>query len=71
MNKFYYDVHVFISRKSGYSIPVMIETNDDMLLDDEVIQYCIDNKRFTEEGDENQVDTVDEISEYEYQLMKS
>lgn len=65
----YYDVHVFFSRNSGYSVGVSIETSEEFLTDDEVIGYTVKNNLFSENGDENFVDRVDEISEEEFMLF--
>lgn len=66
----YYDVHVFITRHDGYSIPVKI-TSDKILTDDDVIKYCVENDLFSEQGDENHVDYVTEIDKDEYNDMKN
>jgi hypothetical protein len=75
----YFDVHVFLSRHDGYSIPVKIEIENDVETvevidtpydDDEVIFYAVEHELFTEEGDENHVDRVDEIDEKTYNEMK-
>lgn len=65
----FYDVHVFFNRKNGYSIPVKIETEQSELSDDDVIQYCVNNDLFSENGDESYVDYVTEIDENEYRHM--
>ena len=65
----FYDVHVFFNRKNGYSIPVKIETEQSELSDDDVIQYCVNNDLFSENGDELYVDYVTEIDENEYRHM--
>lgn len=69
MNAKFYDVHVFLNRKNGYSIPVKIETEQSELSDDDVIQYCVNNDLFSENGDESYVDYVTEIDENEYRHM--
>lgn len=66
--KKYFDLHVFYSRKNGFSVPVEIETEDE-LLEDEVIEYATNNNLIDEE-DANQVDSVVEIDEKEYNDMK-
>jgi hypothetical protein len=66
----YFDVHVFIRRGEGYSIPVKIETDKNGVLDDEVIQHAIDNKQFSEVGDAQMVDYVDEIDSEQYSAME-
>ena len=68
----YYDVHVFINRVTGYSIPVEMETRqtNKNYSDDEVIEHCVDNNLFTEDGDESMVDNVTRIDKDEYDQMK-
>ncbi len=66
----FYDVHVQINRKTGYSIPIKISSVD-KLSDDEVIAQCVKQNLFSESGDEEFVDSVDEIEEEEYNAMKN
>ena len=71
----YYDVHVFISRSDGYSIPVAIQPIQpnhmvEGFSDDEVIDFASEMNMFTEEGDENHVDRVTSISKEEFNEMK-
>lgn len=66
--KCYYDVHVFYSRKNGFSIPVKIET-DEILTDIDIIKICVDNGSLNSD-DSDQVDYVAEIEEDEYNQMK-
>jgi len=61
--KRFYDVHVFISRHDGYSKPVMIES-DEPMSDEQIIDDA-----GLEDGDENQVDYVEEIDEETYKLL--
>ena len=61
----YFDVHVFIARDKGYSFGVSIDSVDD-LDDDDVIQHAVTQNKFSELGDEDLVDTVDSITETEY-----
>lgn len=68
MQKFYYDLHVFYSRKDGFSIPIAIES-EEVMLDEEVIKYAVDNNLIDDE-DSGQVDSVVEIPEFEYNQMK-
>lgn len=65
----YFDVHVFFDRKNGYSFPVKI-VSDRTLFEDEVIDYCIENNLFREEGDHDYVDYVEEIDLSIYKQMK-
>lgn len=69
MKRLYFDVHVFFSKNKGYSIPVKIDTEEESLTDEQVVQFCIDNKKFGEEGDAKNVDYVDEITVEEYKQM--
>lgn len=66
----YYDVHVFFARNKGYSIPVKIISKK-ILTTDEVIEYCVEHKLFSENGDQNNVDYVAEIEKSEYNNMKN
>ena len=66
----YFEVHCFFRRNEGYSIPVKM-TGDETYTDDEVIQHCIDKKLFSDEGDEEYVDYVEEITFEEYTSMKN
>lgn len=63
----YFDVHVFVNRKHGYSIGVKMEvpvnTNVD---DDDVIAFASKNNLFSEEGDGENVDYVDELDAEEF-----
>jgi hypothetical protein len=61
----YYDIHVFISRKNGYSLPIAIDTEED-LSEDEVIEKAVEENLFTEDGDESMVDNVTEMDEAEW-----
>ena len=70
MKKKYYSVHVFYSRNEGYSIQVVIETDNDFLTDEEVINFVAANDLLNDDSDANQIDTIDEIDENEYNLMK-
>lgn len=65
----YYDVHCFFDRTDGYSIPVKI-VSERILNDDEIIQHCIDNDLFSQEGDDAFVNYVEEIDKEDYQDMK-
>lgn len=64
----FYDVHVFFSRQDGYSIGVKIESIKP-LSEDQVIEFAADNLLFTDDGDQNHVDYVEEISEKEYKSL--
>lgn len=68
MKTYYYDVHVFFSRQDGYSIGVAIESTNP-LSEDQVIEFAADNNLFTDDGDQNHVDYVEEIDEIQYKLL--
>lgn len=67
----YFDIHVFYSRNDGYSIPVKFEDrNPDQSFDnDEIIEKAVALGE-VHEDDAGQIDTVNEISEHEYNQMK-
>lgn len=63
----YFDVHVFFKRNHGYSFGVKMEVPVGTdVQDEDVIKFAEDNKLFTEEGDGEMVDTIDEMDEKEY-----
>jgi uncharacterized protein YneR len=64
----FYDVHVFFSRQDGYSVGVKIESVNP-LSEEQVIEFAADNQLFTDDGDQNHVDYVEEIDESEYNLL--
>jgi hypothetical protein len=64
----FYDVHVFFSRYDGYSIGVKIESVKP-LSEEQILEFAADNQLFTDGGDENHVDYVEEIAESEYKLL--
>lgn len=68
MKKRFYDVHVFFSRSDGYTIGVKIESVNP-LSEEQIIEFATDNNQFTDDGDQNHVDYVIEISEPEYKLL--
>jgi hypothetical protein len=66
----YFDLHVFIKRNQGYSFGVKMEVPIGTdIQDDEVIEFAVKDNRFTEDGDAQMVDTVDEISEEEFNAI--
>jgi hypothetical protein len=65
----FYDVHVFFSRQDGYSIGVKIESANP-LSDEQILEFAADNQLFTDDGDQNHVDTIDEIDESVYNILK-
>ena len=61
----YFDIHVNYDGtkdSAGYSVFVKADVNNE----DEALQYAVDNHLFTEDGDEQYVDYVDEMSKKEY-----
>jgi uncharacterized protein YneR len=64
----FYDVHVFFSRNDGYSIGVKVESVNP-LSEEQILEFATDNNLFTDDGDQNHVDYVEEIDEVEYKLM--
>lgn len=64
----FYDVHVFFSRQDGYSIGVKIESAKP-LSEEQIIEFAADNSLFTDDGDQNHVDYVEEIAENEYKSL--
>ena len=65
--KRYYDIHLFYSRRDGYSLPFSTESEKE-LSEENVIQLAIDNK-FIDTDDADYIDYVNEISEVEYKLI--
>jgi hypothetical protein len=59
---YYYDVHVEIPNE-GYSFGIKSEVE---LTDDEVINLAKIEKKFEEEWDSDFVDTIEEISEEQF-----
>ena len=64
----FYDVHVFFSRQDGYSIGVKIESAKP-LSEGQILEFAYDNNLFTDDGDHNHVDYVEEITESEYKNL--
>ena len=67
MKKKYFDVHVFYSRKDGFS--VFIETFNTGENEEEIIQEAV-NQGYITLGDAKNVDYVEEITADEYQEFK-
>ena len=65
MKEFYYDVHVFHSRKSGFSVVVKSDTE---LSDDEAIALAVKQEKIDSE-DADSVDYVEEIDKETYDFM--
>jgi hypothetical protein len=66
----FYSVHVFFSRDDGYSVGVKIESVNP-LSDEQILEFAADEGLFTDDGDQNHVDTIDEIDESVYKLLTS
>lgn len=64
----FYDVHVFFSRQDGYSVGVKIESSNP-LTEEQILEFAADNLLFTDDGDQNHVDYVEEITEAEFNLL--
>ncbi len=60
---YYYDIHVLLSRTSGYSIGLASQTE---LTDDEAIAEAVKQNRFENVGDDDSVDDVTPISAEHY-----
>lgn len=60
---YYYEIHVFYSRNTGYSFGI---ESPEQLDEEDAIALAIKQNKFSEEGDETIVDYVDEISEDVY-----
>jgi len=67
----YFDLHVFYSRRNGYSVPMAIldREPEQSFDEDEIIEMAVRHDLLNAE-DADSVDTVDEISEQEYNDMK-
>ena len=63
----YFDVHVFINRNNGYSVGVKMEGPiGTEVSDEDVIEYAVKNDLFSESGDGEMVDDVDEMTAEEF-----
>lgn len=58
----YYDIHIEIPRQ-GYSIGLKSEIE---LTEDEIINKLIELNKFEEKGDSQFIDSIEEISEQEF-----
>ncbi len=73
MKKFF-DVHVFHSRKNGFSVPILMDDQIDDSIDiddipdEQVIQKALDIDKI-DSDDANCVDYVEEISEEDFIAM--
>ena len=63
---YYYELHVCIDKKNGYSIAVESESS---LNDENVIEQAISEKKFEEISDCNLVDYIGSITEEEYETF--
>jgi len=66
----FYEVHVFFSRQDGYSVAVKVESERPMS-EEQIIDDAESLGLFTDGGDENHVDYVEEIDEVRYNLIKT
>lgn len=65
----YFYLHVFVNRNESYSFVLKMEVPIGTdVQDEDVIKFASNNYRFEAENDEKLVDTVDEISEKEYNI---
>lgn len=60
----YWDIHVFFRRSEGYSFGLIAADNIEN--EDDIIAEAVRQQAFTEEGDEAYVDTIDEMTEEEF-----
>ena len=58
----YYDIHVEIP-KQGYSVGLKSEVE---LTDDEIIKKLVELNKFEEKGDEQFIDSIEEITKEEF-----
>jgi hypothetical protein len=67
----YFDVHVFHSRNDGFSVPMAIldRNEGDSFDEDEIIEMAV-RHRILDAEDSLYVDSVDDITEIEYNDMK-
>ena len=63
---YYYELHVCIDKKNGYTIAVKSESS---LNDENVIEQAISEKKFEEIGDCNLVDYIGSITEKVYETF--
>ena len=63
--KKYFDLHVFYSRNNGFSFGLIIESEDENLQEDFIIQQAILQGK-VDSDDADMIDSVDEVSEEEY-----
>lgn len=70
---FYYLLHVFISRNDGYTIYVETPTDfgsTGQINEEELLEWCRENDKFSEDGDENHVDYLESLTKEEYDEYK-
>lgn len=61
----YFDVHVFYSRKDGFSVPIKINTNEVDEDDDTIIEFAVATGKL-DIDDANNVSYVEEVELYDY-----
>jgi hypothetical protein len=67
----YFDLHVFHSRKDGFSVPIKMENPnvDEAHTDDTIIEFAV-KENLIDAEDADYVDSIEEIDEAEYNQMK-
>lgn len=70
MKKLYFEIHVFFSRKNGFSIPMAVDIEELPLgySDEDIIELAV-KKGQLEADDAGNVDSVNEIEEDEFKQM--
>lgn len=58
----YFDIHVMFSHNNGYSVFVKGDFDEEGAVD-----YAIENNMFNEDGDEDYIDNVTEITQADYE----
>jgi hypothetical protein len=61
----YFDVHVFYSRKDGFSVPIKINTNEVDEDDDTIIEFAVATGKLDRDDADN-VSYVEEVELYDY-----
>ena len=67
LSNFYFDLHVFYSRKNGFSVPVKIQA-ETKPTEEQIIENALMNDLIDSE-DVNQIDYIDDIEESTYKEM--
>lgn len=68
-NTLYFRVSCNPPRSGEYSLPIAIETDKPNLTNQEVLQYCVENKEFHHDSDQYNVTKIEQIDYAEYQDM--